>query len=278
MLLSRKIVFQFVPLLDILLILIFAQFLDVKVSSDQQRADMQREADNRVAQAERRLQAESLTLEQLRNELQAKSATDAERMRVLEDRAVELTESREDLWEQQQRAGDVVAELFHVPQALIDQTFSPPTANEVPRTPAETERLKSEFQKLAALRGPDVIKHFLTYAEVQKRTDIWEIYIDETGMVTLTAGGQEFRFRAESAEEFQTALFNRYKALPEPKSLVIMLLSWGDARFSARKPATDGLPIAADRMRSDAGGRTRFEYAVIGFRPATSPPSTESNP
>ena len=75
-------------------------------------------------------------------------------------------------------------------------------------------------------------------------------------------------FRARTAEEFADKLYAAYKSLPQPKSLVVIMLSWGDARADVREAALRALPIVTERMRQNAGGFIRFEYAVLGFQPA----------
>ena len=47
------------------------------------------------------------------------------------------------------------------------------------------------------------------------------------------------------------------------------MVSYGDAQFGIRKAALDGVPAALERIRSDLGNRSRFEYAVLGFRPTS---------
>ena len=102
---------------------------------------------------------------------------------------------------------------------------------------------------------------------MRKRCDIWEIYINDTGMAVFSGSGQTHTFRAETAQEFAAEIYERYKTLPQPKSLVIMLLSYGDVKASIYEAAIDGLPVVAERMRTDQSGRSRFEYAVLGFNP-----------
>jgi hypothetical protein len=66
---------------------------------------------------------------------------------------------------------------------------------------------------------------------------------------------------------FEEDLFRKYKSLPQSKDLVILLLSV-DRRSERQfvQPVRAALPRVVDRMRADAGGRTRFEYADLGVR------------
>jgi hypothetical protein len=62
-------------------------------------------------------------------------------------------------------------------------------------------------------------------------------------------------------------MFERYRTLPQPKSLVIVVLSYGNVRAAAYEAALTGLPTVIEKMQADAAGRTRFEYAVLGYDP-----------
>ena len=66
---------------------------------------------------------------------------------------------------------------------------------------------------------------------------------------------------------FDDELVAVYRALPQPKSLVIILLTY-DRR--TRLMVSDGvvaaLPRIVDRMRQASGGLTRFEFADLGVR------------
>jgi hypothetical protein len=279
MLNRRRLALQLTPLLDLLLIVIFAQYLEVREKSllastqAEERAAAEIAAvrsqhaddDRRIAQAEARL-----------TELQ----------RQLEARQRELGAEIQDLLQQQEQIGDVVAELFKVPDEMVEAALKSLAATDQPRSREELDALRRQFRELAAQRGHDAIKHLLTHAELRKRVDIWEIFIDRSGLVAVNTGerAQRFRFDADldaeqlspeeqqrridrAAERFATRLFDIYKTLPQPKSVVILLFSYGNIPYGVRKPAFDGLRMAADRMRTDSNGRSRFEYATLGYLP-----------
>jgi hypothetical protein len=111
-----------------------------------------------------------------------------------------------------------------------------------------------------------MIRHLLSFDEMRKRTDLWELHIEDTGWMTLRVGKQERGFRARTPEEFSEQLYAIYKSLPEPKSLVVIMLSWGEARGDVREAAIRGLPVVTEQMRQNSGGLVRFEYAILGFQ------------
>jgi hypothetical protein len=276
--LSRKLTFQLTPLLDLLLIVIFAQYLEVQQASVQYHADLERQADARVATLTeesrheaarlRAMHAEALDNAQAylqqRNELERENASLRERRRQQE---VELMAALKQAREQRDLVGRLATELFRVPPDLLAKALGPAAGGEGARSPDELADLERQFRALGSQQPDEMVKHLLTFDELRKRCDIWELYIDERGMAIFTAGSHTHEFRVTTAEGFATQLFQRYKALPQPKSLVIILLSYGKARAVWRAAATDGLSHAADRMRNDSGGRSRFEYAILGYRP-----------
>lgn len=264
---GRRFHLQLTPLLDLLLIVIFAQYLDV-----QQQAALQSEAVSaELAAGRRKLQrlseAQQRELAAAREQLEQERRELAERQAKLDRRAETMGDRVEDVLSQQRRAANLIAELFDVPAALIEQALKPLPPAAPPRSEAQIERLRRRFEELAGLRGTEVIEHLLSYDELRKRADVWTLRIAANGEITLTAGGQSQSFRAESREDFVEELFQRYQTLPQPKGLVVIMVSYGDARADVRQAVLRGLPTAIRRMQEDQLGRTQFEYAVLGFIP-----------
>jgi hypothetical protein len=243
------------PLLDLLLIMIFSLYLEVRERSERR----EEQADRRVAAAEAEVEKERRTLGTERARL-------AEREGALEAENEDLRGRVEDVVEQQRRAADLIAELFDVPADLVDEALRP-RPGEAARSAEETERLRQKFRDLAAARGPAVIEHLLTHEELRKRADVWTLRIRANGEIVFSSGDRTQSFRAATAEEFATRLYERYKTLPQPKGIVVLLVSYGDARADVRQAVLAGLPEAVRRLREDSLGRTQFEYAVLGFIP-----------
>ena len=263
----RRIAFHLTPLLDLLLIVIFAQYIEVRdqtrreqMATSQRLQAVERERDEALQAVaalrdtdanDRRRQDDAL--QRLRSENE-----------TLRQQQAELAEALRQAAEQRDRVGALTALLFDVPPELMTRALEAPAAE---RTPAEVERLRAQFRELAQMRAGAAVKHLLTYDELRKRADVWDVYVAETGEIAFSAGEQRRTFRADTPETFAARLYDIYKSLPQPKGLVIILLSYGDAKAVWREAAIKGLPQAAARMREDAAGRTRFEYAVLGFRP-----------
>ncbi len=274
---GRRLHLQLTPLLDLLLIVIFAQYLDVTQQAKRESISAEQQITERRAELER-------GYAKLRREIkQQQAALAAERERLARNTAaseakVEQAEQNvDDVVAQQQRAADLIAELFNVPAELVDQALAPRPAGSPQRSSQDVERLRERFHELASQRGSEVIEHVLSYDELRKRADVWSLRIEKTGEILFEADGVRQAFRAATPAEFSAKLYDRYKTLEQPKGLVIILVSYGDARADVRQSVLNGLPEAVRLMREDRLGRTQFEYAVLGYIPeddsATGQPS-----
>ncbi len=264
----RKVTVHLTPLLDLTLIVFFAQYLETR----QQQA----EAAGAVTAAQEDLdytEAEAYLLRNQNLELQAElqraqAANDrlAQASNEREQRAAQAEAGLEQALAQQRVIGELIQELFQIApediEAVLDPTRDPPIA----RSPQELERLRQRFREMAEQNPGEMIRHLLTYEEIRKRCDVWNLYVDDTGIATLQAGAQSFRIRVVPGQ-FEAEFFERYKSLPQTKGLVIILLTYD--RGSQRQFVQEvrlALPRLVDRMREDSSNRTRFEYADLGVR------------
>ncbi|MFH1303951.1 MAG: hypothetical protein ABIK07_23070 [Planctomycetota bacterium] len=286
----RRLTFQLTPLLDLLLIVIFAQFMDTQETT----ARIEQRAEHQVEQAEQKVEKLSTisesALQKIKelSELNQQSRRDAVKaaetaiemeqrtraqQQLSEKQNQELTEQLKVAQEQRNLVAELVQQLFQLPDQIIDPLLESKAEPDSEKTKAEIERIKQQLQELAGAKAEDVIRHFLTYDELTKRSDIWELYLTENGVFRLKIGKQSTDFRADSVSSFVDRFYAIYKTVPQPKSLVIILFSYGDAKASVRFAATQGLPLIAERMRADSSGRTRYEYAVMGFAPEKPEPA-----
>lgn len=251
----RRLTFQLLPLLDLLLIVFFAQYLEVSL--------LVREESGRSEAAQQSLSDElDEALKQLLA-LKDKLADldDLKSERAALSREVRRAQTQRDL------IGEMVVELFRLPESAVDAVVRQKSAVGPGPTATEIRQLKRQLQSLSQERGEEIVEHLLTFHELRKRCDLWELYIQDDGQIVFTVGSQRQAFRAELTEAFSSRLFDAYKALPQPKSLVLILVSYGDARLGVRQAVLDGLPPALERIRADDEGRSRFDFAVLGYRP-----------
>ncbi|MCA9111252.1 MAG: hypothetical protein KDA52_14970 [Planctomycetaceae bacterium] len=265
----RRLTMQLTPLLDLLLIVIFAQFMDVR----EREATTVDEAKQAV---ELRFQAEAELAELQATHQQAVDALNqaAQLVAQLRSQNQELEQNSDQLQSEVERAvaqqrllGELVSQLFHIPGDTIAEVLTPAEADQPAVTAEQRAFLEQQFRELSMQKAGRMIRHLLSYEEMRKRCDLWELHIDETGWFSLKAGKEERGFRASTPTEFANRFYAIYKSLPEPKQLVVIMLSYGDARADVREAAIQGLPRVTERMRQDAGGTFRFEYAILGYQP-----------
>ena len=264
---GKRLHFQLTPLLDLLLIVIFAQYLEVTQQVERESISAERQVAERQSELEREYAQRRKEVEQERNSLAAERHRLAQSTAASDAKVESAEQKLDDVVEQQRRAANLIAELFRVPRELVEQTLAPRPAGAPPRSSQDIDRLQDRLRELASLRGSEVVEHLLSYDELRKRADIWTLRIEEMGGIVFSAGDVEQRFRAATPAEFSAKLYDRYKTLEQPKGLVIILVSYGDARADVRQAVLNGLPDAVRLMREDRLGRTQFEYAVLGYIP-----------
>lgn len=259
----RRLMFQLTPLLDLLLIVIFAQYMEVQQTAEsgqQQLIDREAEMMQRMADREAAITA---AIEKRQAELES----------WLQDRTGELTQRQatfsehyNDILRQHQRAGSVLAEQLNLPGRVMEQILKLRNAGS---TDAAAE-LKSAAEQLADVlpeRSDELFNFLLRYDEMDKHVSVWEMYLQDNGQAVFTDGTQQQQIAFENVTEFVTRSFEASKSFSEPKPLVIILMSHGDTQAGRRRQATEGLTPLVQQLRSDAGNTRWFDFSLLGFRP-----------
>jgi hypothetical protein len=262
----RRITLQLVSLFDLLIIVVFAQYLDVGQRS---RDAMARgEAEMRELRAEvdslretRRTEAESLAAKEAeRKTLERDLATLTTARDRLRDRALELERMADDVRDDLRVAGDVLVGVMDRNRDEIETLIR---ANKA----ADQTAAKEELDRLAAGRSAAAARHLMTWGELRKRVDLWQIHMGDDGVANFRTTDRTLRFRAKTSTQFEAEMVRGFRELPQQKILVLMLLSWGDVDLATRNAATQGLERVAIRLREETDRRSRFDLAVLGFLP-----------
>ena len=243
----RRVTLQLTPLLDLMLIVIFAQYMEVKMVAKQEI--------DRVASERQETVDENEVLRQRVDQWEA------------QQRESEHTEHRE-----RERLGQVIRELFRIPDPTLNKLIQSISQTEAGGlSPTEIADLKARFQKLANSTGEQVIDHLLTFHEMRKQFDVWDFYLNEDGTLQITIGQERQQIISktviESPEIFVDVVLQVRKQFPPTKNSILILCSYGDCQLSHRLAMTRGLPSLARRMKNDGQGTQTFEYAVFGYRP-----------
>ncbi|HWL08224.1 MAG TPA: hypothetical protein VNQ76_07465 [Planctomicrobium sp.] len=272
----RRLTLQLTPLLDMLLIVVFLQYFQLRdreqsLAGDQQAIVTEREeTQSQISDLVQRI--DSLREQLSVTESQATQVRDI----AIQDRQ-RLVQSQSSLslvLEQQKIIGQLVHELFQIPAEEVNQLLNSARGPGDARTPAERERVMQRFRQLASQSPGRMLEHLLSYEEIRKRCDVWNLHIDADGVATISDSIRSRRIRIPMqddgevlSEQFIGELFAWYRTLPQPKSLVVILLTYDrDTRIYVTESVRSALPIWVSRMQFDSAGRSRFEYADLGFR------------
>jgi len=270
MLVRRRMILQLTSLVDLLFIVMFLQYMELRDSATRQvRAEAARRhvAETARSDANRLKESALANTSSMIQRLQSLQAQNQD----LEDK---LTEARKQLAvaavEQQSEEKRSFAELQSIAAVVKDMLGVPPDAITAVLSKApEAERLKlhERLEEMKKLPPAQLVQHLRQTAELKKYCEIWEVYIhsDNSISVKIAANDSGDRFFVRIADEFANRLVASAKEHGEPKSLVIICLTWGDADLTSRERVTQGLKSAVIALKSEWGGTKRIEFAKLGY-------------
>jgi len=241
---QHRIRFQLAPLVDLLLIIVFAQFLEVRTTVRDETLALER----RIADADQ--QAQRLRIE----EISTRQQREAERERTM-------------------KAIRTITGIFDVSNQQVQEFATDSDADVV----SDLSRVADRARVLSAESPESVIRFLIGHQELLKRAEIWNLHVGGDRKATLMVADQRIQFGLERkgqdarVKEFEDALFAAYKQLPQPKELVIILASYApDSVAGVYQPMINGTPGAIERMRAD-DPTVRFEYTVLGATESPEP-------
>ncbi len=274
----RRITLQLTPLLDLLLVVIFVQYIQMQQTAGRQVEAAAQEAQVRIEAVEeaietarkersdadiKRLQAidelkgRDETLAEARNEIGALRAR-------IEELEISSEEQRRQHREDLARLGQIAASLLKIDPALFAETMRTLPADEV-------RALKEGFEDLRGKSAEALIRHLREIDAIRKRCDLWEVHVETEGRILLGLGGdgEADSFWAGSAEDFVLKAQKVIARAAEPKSLVLILFSYSDATWGVRRPVEEGVEKLKIWLRAEFEGK-EFHLAHMGY--TLSPP------
>jgi hypothetical protein len=243
----RRLTLQLTPLLDLLLIVMFSQYIENR---------------HRNQLAESQVQAERADLDAERASLK----TEIEQVRdEVRERRIELDERFQKIVEQHHQVGNLLTESLNLPGAAMAEVLKLRTTgaiDDAKRLDEATGRLKT----LMEARGDEVFRFLLKVDEMQKHVSVWEIHIQQNGQALISDGDQSFTTDFSTESEFVSRMFEQSKSFADPRTLVIVLLTWGDAEGGQRTRAINGMPSLTETLRKDKQGTRWYDFSIVGFR------------
>ncbi|MCA9150801.1 MAG: hypothetical protein KDA92_15930 [Planctomycetales bacterium] len=226
----KRLTFQLTPLLDLLLIVIFAQYMEVQQRSEAARSDI------------------------------------AEQQQALNDARDNYLAKAASLQRQHLAIADRWASALDLPRALT-RVISQLEADG--RT-VDAERLNAaagHIQGQITARGEQLLEFMVQYDEMQKHVTLWQLHLLANGQAELSDGTRQQRVSFGDADEFIQRLLDASKRFDRPKTLVIILLSYGDTQAGFRRIAAQAMPALTERLREDSSRTRWYDYSLLGYRP-----------
>lgn len=259
MITRRRLTLQITPILDMLLIVLFMQFLDIKERAAALEAQATTSAASVVEMRDQLKAAETAAADARTAETQARSV------------ATETQKMVDRVQEQQAAVARMLGEVFRL---TPDETKKFVQEMKAPNLAGASSAVESQLKEFADGSPEPILQHLLTYDEIRKRCDVWELFIDSQNVAHLNTGDRERELRvnlngSEDAdiERFSVELETAYRSLPQPKHLVILMLTYDrGARLTVTEGISAALPKIVDRLTGASTGLTRFEYADLGIR------------
>jgi hypothetical protein len=258
MLSRRRLTLQLTPLLDLLLIVMFIQYIENRNRS----VAAQETLSAQKAELEAEQQRVEQQAEQLRIALEQEFAS--QRQKVDELRRV-YDERFRSLIDQHHQIGSLLAESLNLPGATMAEVLKLRTSG----SPEDAQRLTNATEQLRELmtaRGENVFRFLVKVDEMQKHVSIWEVHVQDNGQAMISDGQQSIVADFSSEADFSLRLFEASKSFADAKTQVIILLTWGDAQGGARRRAIDGMPMLTDQLRRDSAGIRWYDFSIVGFR------------
>jgi len=274
----RRFTLQLTPLLDLLFIVLYAQYIDLQQATRReiaQETERRHEAEAERVQAEKagraaaKLRTDALT--QLSELNQKIDQFEVEKRRLT--RELELAraqteregQAREDIEKAAARdraaIGQIVQNVLRINQeAILEAIQGAPTP--------DRQKLRVEFEEMSTKSAAALIHHLRATEELKKRADLWEVYIgdDNTVKVTLVGDVMAENLQVQSSDQLANKIAEVARQRGEPKSLVIILLSWSNADRRTRDLTRQALDEVTTVLKADWPGK-RIEVAPLGYTP-----------
>ena len=244
----QRMTFQLTPLLDLLLIVIFAQYMEVRDQAksaqaklDTERGSLEKQYYDRMVKLERQFAAKTKNLEATRSR---------------------YSQHYESIVKQHQQAGSALAAALNLPGTLMEQVLRLKSDGNL----ADAKNLETAVERMQEQisgRGTEMLQFILRYDEMQKHVSVWEVHLDDNGQVLFSDGDDAKTIVFQTTDEFTSRCFESSKAFAEPKPLVIVLFTYGDTQAGLRRKATDGLPSLIERLRKDSGNTRWFDFSLM---------------
>lgn len=271
----RRMVVQLASLVDLLFVILFLQYMQLRVTAQRQE-DAERERSTRAEQAAKN--AEETAKSAKEKEKSAKAVTEAAMagLRKSELQQSEIRRLTEDLNAANNRIKELESkqgedkriadkerlDLAEAARKMLGVDIGPALKGN-PQT--DISALRKELDKLKTASPSQIVQHLRQTVEVQKHCSIWDVHVYADGNVRLRFGETTAKFRPQDENDFADRFCTTAREAGEPKSLVLVLWTFGNAQFSTRESVRKGLDKASLLLKSGWSGHKQIEVASGRF-------------
>ena len=267
----RRFTLQLAPLLDLLFIVLFAQYIDLQeatkreiaqatqrsqeaVQAEREAARLRTDALSQVSELNQRLEQFEIEKRRLQRELELARAETQKEGQAREELEKLAAKDRTAI-------GQLVQNVLRINQDSILEAIQGAPA-------PDRQRLRASFEEMNTKSAAAVIHHLRSTEELKKRADLWEVYIDDNNSVRVTLVGEVMaeNLQVQSPDQLANTIAEVARQRGEPKSLVIILLSWSNADRRTRDLARQALDDVVTVLKADWPGK-RIEVAPLGYTP-----------
>jgi hypothetical protein len=259
----RRLVVQLAALVDLLFVILFLQYMQLRLISHRQSLTeteqrTQAEIAARNARGITEQAVQNLKQLQIDNRQLTDDLRNAEKqIKVLEGKSKEVA----------QQAEEELLFLGKAAQSMLGVDIGPALKN---ASPDDVDAVKKLLTGLRTADPGAVVQHLRTARELQKLCSIWDEHLSADGTVRLRCGDVTRTFRPRDENDFAQRFVDVSKEAGEPKSLVVVLRTFGDAQFAARECEEKGLERAKVLLRAEWPTK-RFAISTAHFSLAAPP-------
>jgi hypothetical protein len=267
----RRFTLQLAPLLDLLFIVLYAQYIDLQEATRREVAQETRRREDAEVAGREATKLRTDALAQLSDLTRQVEQFEIEKRRLTRELELARAETQKEgearadseklLARDRQMIGQLVQDVLRINQDAIHGALQG-------SDPGQRQRLRAELEEMSNKSAAAVVHHLRSTVELKKRADLWEVYIGDDNLVRLTLVGDIMaeNLQVVSPDQLANALAELARQRGEPKSLVIVLLSWSNADRRTRDLTRQALEDVVTVLKADWPGK-RIEVAPLGYTP-----------
>jgi archaellum component FlaC len=252
----RPVILNLTPLLDLLLIVIFAQYLDLQSTS----TEVVREAKTSEQTTSKKLEETTARLRRVEADLRA-AVAERDRLRsqmaeIDQEYVEQLKRRQEEIERQLEAVVKVVQQQLGVTEQAVERTLSS-------NSPQELKKILDELRRLRNQSTPALVRHLFLSAEFRKRWDVWEFHVHDDGSLELSV--EEEVLKKDWFPQTPGEIVRELKQIDEPKSFILLMFSYGNATRKARERVTVALEPVRKTLSDHWGAGKHIYVAKVGY-------------